>query len=84
MDCKEPKTRKELNGNKKDKEGKGVYNQKYIRLQEALIEKNKNKAYYDRSCIENKIENNKNTYIPLLILLIIIIIIIILINKHNL
>jgi len=49
-----------------------------------LIEKNKNTAYYDRSCIENKIENNKNTYIPLLILLIIIIIIIILINKHNL
>ena len=50
MDFKEPKTRKELKGNKKDKEGKGVYNQKSIRLQEALMEKNKNK---------DKIKNNK-------------------------
>ena len=39
MDYKEPKTRKELKGNK----GKEVYNQKAIRLKEALIEKNKNK-----------------------------------------
>ena len=55
MDCKEPKTRKELKGNKKDKEGKGVYNQKYIRLQEALMEKNKHK---DKNLKGNK-DNNK-------------------------
>ena len=54
MDYKEPKTRKELKGNKKDKEGKGVYNQKSIRLQEALMEKNKNK---DKNL---KINNNDN------------------------
>ena len=42
MDYKEPKTRKELKG-KKDKEGKGVYNQKSIRLQQEVITKNKNK-----------------------------------------
>jgi hypothetical protein len=42
MDYKEPKTRQEIKG-KKGKEGKGVYNQKTIRLQEAQIEKNKNK-----------------------------------------
>jgi hypothetical protein len=41
MDCKEPKTRQELKG-KKGKEGKGVYNQKAIRIQEALLQK-KNK-----------------------------------------
>ena len=56
MDCKEPKTRKELKGNKKDKEGKGVYNQKYIRLQEALMEKNKNK---DKNLKANKNDNKK-------------------------
>ncbi len=39
MDYKEPKTRKELKGNKT----KDVYNQKSIRLKEALIEKNKDK-----------------------------------------
>ena len=39
MDYKEPKTRKELKGNK----SKDVYNQKSIRLKEAMIEKNKNK-----------------------------------------
>jgi hypothetical protein len=39
MDYKEPKTRKELKG----KKGKEVYNQKAIRLKEALIEKNKDK-----------------------------------------
>ena len=43
MDYKEPKTRKELKGNK----SKDVYNQKdkqkSIRLKEALIEKNKDK-----------------------------------------
>jgi len=42
MDCKEPKTRQEIKG-KKEKEGKGVYNQKSIRLQEALMEKRKKK-----------------------------------------
>jgi hypothetical protein len=54
MDCKEPKTRKELKGNKKDKEGKGVYNQKYIRLQEALMEKNKNKTNLKANKNDNK------------------------------
>jgi hypothetical protein len=39
MDYKEPKTRKELKGNK----SKDVYNQKSVRLKEALIEKNKDK-----------------------------------------
>jgi hypothetical protein len=47
MDYKEPKTRKELKGNK----SKDVYNQKAIRLKEALIEKNKDK---------NKDKNLKN------------------------
>ncbi len=56
MDYKEPKTRKELKGNKKDKEGKGVYNQKSIRLQEALIEKNKHK---DKNLKNNKNDNKK-------------------------
>ena len=42
MDYKEPKTRQELKG-KNGKEGKAVYNQKSIRLQEALFEKNKDK-----------------------------------------
>jgi hypothetical protein len=49
MDYKQPKTRQELKG-KKGKEGKGVYNQKSIRLQEALIEKNK-----------TNLKNNKDT-----------------------
>ena len=40
MDCKEPKTRQE---------GKGVYNQKYIRLQEALMEKNNLKGNKDNN-----------------------------------
>jgi hypothetical protein len=38
----EPKTRQETKG-KKGKEGKGVYNQKSIRLREEMMEKNKNK-----------------------------------------
>jgi hypothetical protein len=42
MDREQLKTRQELKG-KKGKECKGVYNQKYIRLQEALMEKNKGK-----------------------------------------
>jgi len=42
MDWKEPKTRQEIKC-KKEKEGKGVYNQKSIRLQEALMEKRKKK-----------------------------------------
>jgi hypothetical protein len=37
----EPKTRQETKG-RKGKEGKGVYNQKAIRIREELIEKNKN------------------------------------------
>jgi hypothetical protein len=37
----EPKTRQETKG-KKGKEGKGVYNQRAIRIREELIEKNKN------------------------------------------
>lgn len=53
MDYKEPKTRQQLKG-KKDKEGKGVYNQKYIRLQEALMEKNKNN---DKNLKVNKCSN---------------------------
>lgn len=47
MDYKEPKTRKELKGNK----SKDIYNQKAIRLKEALIEKTKDK---------NKDKNLKN------------------------
>jgi len=39
----EPKTRQELKG-KKGKEGKGVYNQKSIRLREEIMEKNKKKS----------------------------------------
>lgn len=35
----DPKTRREKKGNKKDKDCKGVYNQKHIRLQESLQEK---------------------------------------------
>ena len=54
MDFKELKTRKELKGNKKTKKV-SVYNQKYIRLQEALMEKNKNK---DNNLKGNK-DNNK-------------------------
>lgn len=37
----EPKTRQETKG-RKGKEGKGVYNQKAIRIREDLMEKNKN------------------------------------------
>ena len=47
MDYKEPKTRKELKGNK----SKDVYNQRTIRLKEALIEKNANK---DKNKDKNK------------------------------
>jgi len=52
MDYKEPKTRQEVKG-KKGKEGKGVYNQKSIRLQEALFEKQKGKK------VEKKEEKKK-------------------------
>ena len=38
----EPKTRQELKG-KRGKEGKGVYNQKSVRIREEMMEKNKNK-----------------------------------------
>jgi len=37
----EPKTRQELKG-KRGKEGKGVYNQKSVRIREEMMEKNKN------------------------------------------
>jgi hypothetical protein len=37
----EPKTRQETKG-RKGKEGKGVYNQRAIRIREELMEKNKN------------------------------------------
>ena len=47
----EPKTRQETKG-KKGKEGKGVYNQKAVRIQEAMMEKNKHK--------NNNKNNNKN------------------------
>ena len=50
MDYKEPKTRKELKGNK----SKDVYNQKSIRLKEALMEKTK-----DKNKDKNKNENIK-------------------------
>jgi len=39
----QPKTRQELKG-KKSKEYNNIYNQKSIRIKEALIEKNKNKG----------------------------------------
>ena len=38
----EPKTRQELKG-KRGKEGKGVYNQKSVRIREEMMEKYKNK-----------------------------------------
>ena len=39
MDYKEPKTRQEKKGSKnKNKEGKGIYNQKTIRLKENLLD----------------------------------------------
>jgi hypothetical protein len=50
MDYKEPKTRKELKGNK----SKDIYNQKAIRLKEALMEKTK-----DKNKDKNKNENIK-------------------------
>jgi hypothetical protein len=47
MDYKEPKTRQESKG-KKGKEGKGVYNQKSIRLQKAVMEKKNGKKTPDK------------------------------------
>lgn len=44
----EPKTRQETKG-KKGKEGKGVYNQKAVRIQEAMMEKNKHKHKHNQS-----------------------------------
>ena len=39
----DPKTRQEKKSNKKDKENRGVYNQKTIRIQEELRSKQNNK-----------------------------------------
>ena len=64
MDYKEPKTRQETKG-KKGKEGKGVYNQKAIRIQEILREKkNDNDKSSDNNNDKKKdkkqqIRNNK-------------------------
>ena len=55
MDYKEPKTRKELKGNK----SKDVYNQRTIRLKEALIEKNANKDKNKNNDKDKKIKNKK-------------------------
>ncbi len=41
MDFKEPKTRQEKKGNKKEKDN--IYNSKTIRLKEAVMEKSKHK-----------------------------------------
>jgi hypothetical protein len=46
----EPKTRQETKG-KKGKEGKGVYNQRAIRIREELIEKNKNSRKNNNWCV---------------------------------
>jgi hypothetical protein len=46
----EPKTRQETKG-RKGKEGKGVYNQKAIRIREELIEKNKNSRKNDNRLV---------------------------------
>ena len=46
----EPKTRQETKG-RKGKEGKGVYNQKSIRIREELIEKNKNSRKNDNRSV---------------------------------
>lgn len=46
----EPKTRQETKG-RKGKEGKGVYNQKAIRIREELIEKNKNSRKNDNRVV---------------------------------
>ena len=46
----EPKTRQETKG-RKGKEGKGIYNQKAIRIREELIEKNKNSCKNDNRSV---------------------------------
>jgi hypothetical protein len=53
----DPKTRQETKG-KKGKEGKGVYNQKAVRIQEAMMEKNKHKN-------KNNHDDNKNNHIDI-------------------
>ena len=49
----EPKTRQETKG-RKGKEGKGVYNQKAIRIREELIEKNKNSRKNNNLSVADK------------------------------
>uniref|UniRef100_A0A6C0DAR9 Uncharacterized protein n=1 Tax=viral metagenome TaxID=1070528 RepID=A0A6C0DAR9_9ZZZZ len=53
MDYKEPKTRQEKKGNK-NKEGKGVYNQKTIRLKENMMNKR------DKSNGKTQSDKNQN------------------------
>jgi hypothetical protein len=66
MDYKEPKTRQEKKGNK-NKEGKGVYNQKTIRLKENMMnkrDKSNDKTQSDKNQNDktqsDKNQNNKN------------------------
>lgn len=54
MDYKEPKTRQEKKGNK-NKEGKGVYNQKTIRIKENIMNKRDKSNYKNQS---DKTQNN--------------------------
>jgi len=61
MDYKEPKTRQEKKGNK-NKEGKGVYNQKTIRLKENMMnkrDKSNDKPQSDKNQ-NDKPQNDKN------------------------
>ena len=61
MDYKEPKTRTELKG--KNKEGKAIYNQKTVRMREAMMEKQKNKGIVVGFKGTKKIETKKqHTY----------------------
>ena len=57
MDYKEPKTRTELKG--KNKEGKAIYNQKTVRMREAMMEKQKNKGIVVGFKGTKKIETKK-------------------------
>lgn len=53
----EPKTRQETKG-RKGKEGKGIYNQKAIRIREELIEKNKNSRKNDNRSVADAPKKN--------------------------
>jgi len=63
MDYKEPKTRQEKKGNK-NKEGKGVYNQKTIRLKENMMnkrDKSNDKPQSDKNQNDNPLsDKNQN------------------------